>query len=548
MKAILTLSFLLFSTIYIQGQQTVGLFNNSPNTFDGYTLFAPIGSDTTYLINNCGERVHDWLSAYKPGLSVYLMDDGSILRTGRSGNQGNSSGIVEIIDWNSNVIWSYSSQANYNRQHHDVELLPNGNILLIVWDERSQAEVLQTGSSTTNTYLNSEQIIEVQPDFINGGGTVVWEWKAWDHLVQEADINKDNYGNVSQSPERIDINYLGHGNTDWLHFNGLAYNADLDQIMISVRAYNEFWIIDHSTTRAEAAGTLGGNSGKGGDLLYRWGNPAAYQQGTLGDKTLFFQHHAHWIADSLNEGGKVIVFNNEAGSAVGQNYSQINTISLPVDAAGNYTYLGAAYGPTSYDWTYQAPNPTDFYSAFISGVQRLPNDNTLICEGVGGRLFEVDTAGTMVWEYVNPASSLGIIHQDTTPTSNNVFRCTRYPVTHPAFVGKNLTPQGYIEPGSTFTCNLYSSTEAIEEEETSNFLSLYPNPIASQFTLELQNTPEGTLTLGIIDINGRVVLQQVLAPKNQRYEVTVDHLLNGLYFVKVSGENQIWTKKIMVNK
>lgn len=547
MRTIFISSFLLLFIISVQAQQTVGLFNNSNDAFDGYTLFAPIRSDTTYLIDNCGEKVHQWSSNYKPGLSVYLMDDGSILRSGRLGNAGSSFGIVERIDWNNNVIWSYSVQATHGRQHHDIEPLPNGNVLLIVWDERSQAEVVQAGSLTSNASISSEQILEIQPDYLNGGGTIVWEWKAWDHLIQDADPVKDNYGNVSQHPERIDINYLNHTGTDWLHFNGVAYNATLDQIVISVRTFNEFWIVDHSTTTLEAAGSSGGNSGKGGDLLYRWGNPASYQQGTAGDQTLFFQHHAQWIADTLHEAGKIIVFNNDAGTPVGQGYSQINTINLPVDSVGNYAYLGGAYGPTTYDWTYQAPNPTDFYSNVISGVQRLPNGNTLICEGIGGRFFEVDTLGVMVWEYVNPVNNAGLIHQNTVATGNNVFRCARYPINHPAFVGKSLTPQGYIEPGSTFSCNLYNSIATIDEGQKENALYLYPNPVADQFTLELQNVNEEASVLDIVNINGQVVLQKILPPQTQRCDVNVAFLQNGMYFVKVSGQNKIWTKKIIVH-
>ena len=82
---------------------------------------------------------------------------------------------------------------------------------------------------------------------------------------------------------------------DWLHINSVAYNPDLDQIMLSVFEFSEIWIIDHGTTTAEAAGHEGGKYGKGGDLLYRWGNPRAYRAGTVKDQKLFGQHNAHWI-------------------------------------------------------------------------------------------------------------------------------------------------------------------------------------------------------------------------------------------------------------
>ena len=74
---------------------------------------------------------------------------------------------------------------------------------------------------------------------------------------------------------------------------------DLDQIIFSVHNFSRFWIIDHSTSTAEAAGHKGGKSGKGGDILYRWGNPRGYAAGTKKDQTLFAQHNVHWIRKGL---------------------------------------------------------------------------------------------------------------------------------------------------------------------------------------------------------------------------------------------------------
>ncbi|MCB9230881.1 MAG: aryl-sulfate sulfotransferase [Bacteroidia bacterium] len=467
-------------------QQTVGLFSNTPDAYNGYTLFAPMMSTTTYLIDNCGEKVHNWNSTFRPALSVYMLENGTLLRTRNTGNStfnaGGSGGGMEMLDWNGNVIWSYTISSASECQHHDIEYLPNGNILAVVWDAKTAAEATQAGRSTSGTTLWSEKIVEIQPDLVNGGGTVVWEWKVWDHLVQDTDNTKDNFGTVSTSPGLVDVNFVSGnpGNEDWLHINSVDYHAEFDQIMVSVHNLSEIWIIDHSTTTAQAATHSGGTYNKGGDLLYRWGNPQVYDQGSSGDEKLFKQHDAHWIADSLTDGGKIMVFNNQAGAA--PNYSEVNVIDPPVDAAGNYSYSGSSYLPASFQWTYQAANPADFYASNISGAQRLPNGNTLICEGPSGKFFETDPSDSIVWEYINPVSQSGITTQGNAVTQNSVFRCYRYPLNYPGFSGQTLVPQGYIETGSTFTCDLFTTAREVEAMQAG--ISVYPNPFEHQIMVE----------------------------------------------------------------
>jgi hypothetical protein len=191
-------------------------------------------------------------------------------------------------------------------------------------------------------------------------------------------------------------------NPDMTHFNGVAYNPDLNQIAVSVHAFSEFWILDHGTTTAEAAGHKGGRAGKGGDLLYRWGNPRTYRAGTRADQKLFRQHNAHWIPKGLPGEGHLLVFNNGNGRT-GGNFSSVDELALPVDADGRYACKpGTAYGPDQPLWSYVAPKKDEFYSSFISGAQRLPNGNTLVCSGANGTVFEVTAGKEIVWKYVNP--------------------------------------------------------------------------------------------------------------------------------------------------
>jgi hypothetical protein len=248
----------------------------------------------------------------------------------------------------------------------------------------------------------------------------------WDHLVQDFDSTRPNFGDVAAHPELIDLNFAAPGGSaDWNHTNSVAYNAELDQVVVSVHEFSEVWILDHSTTTPEAAGHSGGRYGRGGDLLYRWGNPQAHGAGGARDQVLFGQHDAQWIADGLPGEGHLLLFNNGLGRA-GASYSTVDEIELPVLDAGTYAEPGAGepYLPNQLSWRYRE---SDFYSSNISGAQRLPNGNTLVCEGASGHLFEVTEAGDIVWSYVNPYSAPG-----PRGPRNEVFKVRRYAPDDPA--------------------------------------------------------------------------------------------------------------------
>lgn len=160
-------------------------------------------------------------------------------------------------------------------------------------------------------------------------------------LVQEYDSTKDNYGVVAENPELVDINYRGNKrighflNADFSHLNSIDYIEEFDQLLLSFRGLNEIWIIDHSTTTEEAAGHTGGNYGKGGDILYRWGNPQVYHAGDESDQKLFAQHDARWVTSENPGTAHITIFNNGV-SRPGIDYSSFEEIVPPVDENGNY--------------------------------------------------------------------------------------------------------------------------------------------------------------------------------------------------------------------
>ncbi len=430
--------------------RTVGLFLNDTAAYDGYTLFAP-NDGNTYLINNDGQAVHTWDSSGWNGVTPYLLDDGSIIQVTAFPNEG-----IQRRAWDGTVLWSYRIAG----AHHDIEVLPNGNILMIVNEFKTAAEATQAGRDPASLNparsfpLMIEKIIEVEPVGASGGN-IVWEWNVWDHLIQDFDASKDNFGSVADHPELVDVNFgdppfFAFNDADWLHANGIDYNPEFDQIMVSVRQFNEFWVIDHSTSTETAASHSGGNSGKGGDLLYRWGDPQAYDAGDESDKMLFAQHDAQWIVPGLPGAGNILVFNNGVRRPSGK-YSSVDELVPPVDAFGDYSLSpGEAYGPADLAWSYSSPS--DFYSSILSGASRLPNGNTLIDAGVQGTFFEVTVEGETVWKYVNPVTAAGPLRQGepppvaiAPPNPNAVFRIYRYPLDYPAFEGRDLTPQGLLE-------------------------------------------------------------------------------------------------------
>jgi hypothetical protein len=445
----------------------VGLLRNEPAAFRGYTLLSPLQARTTYLMDMQGRVVKSWNTDRVPASSAYLLENGNLIRQGEQPNLpwrvGPAiGGRVQEFTWDGELVWDYTYFTEKSVPHHDYTKLPNGNVMLIMIERKTADEAIAAGRVPTTVAggdMSLDALVEIKPTG-KTTGEIVWEWHMWDHLVQDWDPTKANFGDVAAHPELVDINIGtgtagqraptaagdaaggeaargegaaqepgrgdrgdaggrggrgdrggpggpgrgrgGRGSSDWTHTNAVAYNADFDQLMLSIHNHSEVWIIDHSTTTAEAAGHTGGRSGKGGDLLYRWGNPITYRAGTADDQRLFVQHNTHWIPKGLPGAGNMLVFNNGRRGA-GGSYSSVDEVVLPVDAQGRYTReAGQKFGPAEAVWSYVAPNPPDFYSSFISGASRLPNGNTIICSGANGFMFEVTPDKKVVWQYNNP--------------------------------------------------------------------------------------------------------------------------------------------------
>jgi len=306
---------------------------------------------------------------------------------------------------------------------------------------------------------------------------------------------------------------------------------------------NEIWVIDHSTTTAEAATHTGGTFGKGGDFLYRWGNPQAYGNGVPADQKIWGQHDASWIEAGLPNAGQIMIFVNSHGLATG-NYSSVDRISPPVDGTGVYAST-LPYGPATNNWSYQDATPANFYASNISSAQQLANGNVLIANGPAGTMFEVDSTKQMLWKYINPANTAGLITQGNPATQNLIFRCSFYPSNYAGFTGHTLTPGQPIELNPlASTCTLATKSQS----EIVNEFSIYPNPANTHLYINTGSRLKESVDISIVNTLGEVVFQKNNVDPIHQNNLDVSSLENGVYFLQVNTVSINYRQKIIVAK
>ena len=496
--------------------------------FSGFALYNRQGNTTTYLIDENENIAHTWNLSTECNYTVLLKDNGNIVRGTKNniqtGGTNNSlggaadAGRVQEIDPNGNVVWDFIYSSSSVLSHHDICLIGD-NVLLTAWEVKSQAELLNAGftGNVSNSGKWPTHFVEIEGNSNTGTAQIVWEWHIWDHLCQDVDPNKPNYVNdISDHPELIDINMIqnsgggpGGGGGDWFHVNGVDYNPDLDQIAFSSRFSSEIYIIDHSTTTAEAAGHTGGNSGMGGDILYRWGNPANY--GMAGQRVIpNAVHDVRWIKDDGRPfGGHLQIFNNSGG---GNNQSTVDAILTPVNG---YTYFrnpGQPYGPSSYTSRYFCQ-----YSApGQSASDRMSNGNIFVNasggQGGAGVMYEVDSLNNIIWGPYNAQSQ----------------KAFRYECDHPGI----QVLKDYMNTSSTSCFNVSSI------EELNNPIRFYHH----NSLIKCDNINEIAEELMIFSLDGRVVYKS----KDLKSNISTKFIRKGLYYIKYKFRNRQFTQKIVI--
>jgi|SRR5271157_96226 len=401
---------------------------NKEKAYDGYTLFAPSLSTTTYLMDMEGNVVHTWKSKYLPGLFAMLLPNGNLLRAGRPEPNpektpvafGGTSGLIQEIDWDGNVIWEYKEYTPTMMQHHCFNIMPNGNILFVGWEYKSAAEAIKKGRDPKRMpkefVWEGKKYTGLWPDYVkevNRDKKVVWEWHAWDH--------------IGKGPKKLNINYqlpkaAGYMHVpDWTHFNTVDYIPETDQILVNSRNFGEFFLINHKT----------------GEIEYRWGNPTTYGKGKKpgfvddGDQILFGPHHVTRLAN-----GHFQIFDNGW--------------RRPEKTRSRVVEMDPKTGKIV--WQFEPVIGSSFYSVYQGSAQKLPNGNILVTSSNHGHVFEI-TYGEkpqVVWEFVNPVmpgDRIKCFYDDAKDSisageelaANMIHRSYRYGKDYPGLAGRDLS-------------------------------------------------------------------------------------------------------------
>ncbi len=540
----------------------------SAQQWNGLTLYSNMGSTMGYLIDTNNINVKTWAFTGGTGYSAHMMPGGDIWRSvNNPGNiltGGGMTGRIQKINYAGTILWDYTYSSSTYCLHHDHCPLPNGNVLVISYDVKTPTDATNAGCTSAIT-IWAEKVLELKPIGTNSA-QIVWQWNVWDHLVQNAIVGGGNYQtSIVNNPQLLNINYLTQ--KDWMHMNGIDYNPILDQITISSHWMNEWYVIDHSTTTAQAASHAGGNSGMGGDFLYRWGNPLAYQ--AAGTKILNVTHDAHWIPEGSPNAGYLVGVNN-AGLAGPK--TAIDQVTVP-RSNYNYTYTpGIQFNPTSFTLRHSSTG----YTSNMGSSDQFPNGNQMICLATAGTIYEIDPLGNTIWTK-NTAGSTPQAHRYTTCYINNAAPLqptitlsgadlvSTTGVTYQWYQNGNLlagaTSQTYT-PGvngiyvvrvtDIYGCvyaysagyNFMGPLGIASLNTINDQITIYPNPSNGIITIKTGSDQFEKIKIILFDSFGKIVLQV-----NNIKTIDLSALESGIYYMNiVSEKNGTINKKISLIK
>ncbi|WP_243547099.1 aryl-sulfate sulfotransferase [Pseudodesulfovibrio tunisiensis] len=398
--------------------------------FNGYTL---IGGGMPRLVDMNGNLVHAWTGAN--GFPAKMLPGGQILTTGERWQGYIDDGIsVKQLDWDNNIVWEYRKNLKVDKdpgnpslgkmwistQHHDLQ--HKGNPVYYVPDHKYQkhnGKTLILGHKWhVNRKLSDHLLMDDAIFEIDENGRILWQWTASDHF--------DEFG-FDQAARKAIRGWepkpgAEKNGFDWWHQNCATYlgpnpwydrgdqRFHPDNIILDSREANVLCIISKRT----------------GKVVWRLGPDYVHgEDAKVGQ--IIGPHNTHMIPRGLPGEGHVMVYDN--GGQAG--YGEPNAMGPDGIATVHRFYSRVVeIDPMTREvvWEYSIKSHRKpwklfghtVFSPFISSAQRLPNGNTLICEGASGRFIEVTREGEIVWEYISP-------YPGNIPGTNYVYRAYRVP-------------------------------------------------------------------------------------------------------------------------
>lgn len=354
--------------------------------YNCYVLFD--GRDTrSYLIDMNGNDVKVWNYC---GFPVEMIDPK--LTNGERGHvfvqkepEIFANKTLLELDWNGNIVWQWGEKApgGSAKQNHDQARLPNGNTLVL-------AKLVHIVPSLSEQPIDDQAIYEVTPD-----GEVVWKWVSSDHMDELGFSTQEVRALILSSRMRprsslfVVNNMQPLGPNKWHRTGDERFHPD--NIMIDSREGNFIAIIERKS--GKIVWRIGPDYPESYDFSKRSGSRKVPRPVDM----ISGQHDAHMIPEGLPGAGNIMVFDNQGSAGFPPFYLELFQGSRVLEIIPTTKEIVWQYDASANNkpfWT--------FFSSFISSARRLPNGNTLICEGMHGRIFQVTPTGDIVWEYINP--------------------------------------------------------------------------------------------------------------------------------------------------
>ena len=447
MRPIYALTALVTVLLSVLTQAGPSVFPTGTTIYDparawsGFTVLSPLQTQAAVVIDMNGKVVKQWEGfSNSAGGPSRVLPNGDVI--GAAGARQGRQESFELVqrDFAGNVVWRLDRNEEIAtndgktqqslRQHHDWqrEDFPAGYYSPDFMPARSGSNTLVLAHTDrrvpgiADALLQDDRIIEVSPK-----GEIVWQWSAGDHIDElgfdaraRESIRGARAGGAGGAGRAGAAGRAGRGAAapaafDWLHLNSATYLGPNRWFDAGDKRFAPNNVIV-SSREASLIAIIA----RDGSIVWRLGPNFLESDATRAIGQIIGQHHAHFIPKGLPGAGNLLVFDNGGSSGYGEP-SGIAPRGTGVYARANSRVLEIDPVTLALVWSYTAG--AQFFSTNISGAQRLPNGNTLITEGAGGRVFEVTSDRQIVWEFMNaPANS-------TSRTPATIYRAYRVPYT-----------------------------------------------------------------------------------------------------------------------